>query len=185
MPQRISLRLFIDSDVMFTTTRSCRLLSCPTYAYQTEFERACGSYLVGGDGADHASRLLGWQAFDFAVFGKQLDDVVHDFAAFINVCVFSTAKQYSYLNFVVVLKKANRLLDFEPNIVLAGFGAHANFLKPSLMRLVLGLAFFLVVVEFAKIHDSADRRLRVTGNLNQIQPGFLGFVLRFLSWNDA
>lgn len=170
---------------MFTTTRSCRLWSCPTHACNTEFERASGSNFVGGDGADHASRLLGWQAFDFAVFGKQLDDVVHDFAAFINVCVFSTAEKYCYLNLVVVLEEANCLLDFEPDIVLAGFGAYANFLKPSLMRLILGLAFFLVVVEFAKIHDSADRRLRVAGNLNQIQPGFFGFVLRFLSWNDA
>lgn len=140
---------------------------------------------IGSDRANHASWLLGRKALDFPVLGKQFDDVVHHFTAFIDVGILSSSEQNCHLNFVVVLQEANRFLDLKTDIVFTGFGSDANLFEPGLMRLVLGLAFFLVVIEFAKIHDTANRRLRVASNFNQIKLSFFGFFERFLSWNDA
>ena len=44
------------------------------------------------------------------------------------------------------------------------------------MGLVPGLTFFLVVVEFAKIHDSANRRINVRRYFDQIQPLVFGHL---------
>lgn len=88
---------------------------------------------VGRNGADHPTWLLGRQTFNFAMLGKHLDDMVHHLAALVDVRVFATAKQHRHLDFVIVLQKANSLLDLEPDIVLAGFRTNANFFKPGLM----------------------------------------------------
>ena len=115
------------------------------------------------------------------MFGKQFDDVFHHPAAFIDMGVLSTAKQNRHLNFVVVLKKANRLFDFETNIVFPRFGSHTDFLKFGLMLFAFGLAFGFVVFEFAEIHDPANGRLGIAGHFDQIQSSFLSSVQCLLS----
>ncbi len=99
--------------------------------------------------------------------------------------ILTTSEQDGNLNFVIVREKANGFFDFEADIVFAGFGSNANFFEPRLMRLVFRLTFLFVVIEFAEIHDSANRRLRIASHFNQIEASFLCLVERFLSWNDA
>lgn len=119
------------------------------------------------------------------MFGKQFDDVFHHPAAFIDMGVLSTAKQNRHLNFVVVLKKANRLFDFETNIVFPRFGSHTDFLKFGLMLFAFGLAFGFVVFEFAEVHDAANRRLCISSDFNEVQPGLTSFVQSLRSRNDS
>ena len=69
--------------------------------------------------------------------------------------ILSTAEKHSDLNLVIVLQKANCFFNFEPNIVLASFGANADLFELCLVRLVLSLTFLFVVVEFTEIHNSA------------------------------
>lgn len=102
--------------------------------------------------------------------------MVHHFAAFIDMCILAAPKQNRNLDLVIVIKKPDRFLDFEADIVLTGFRSNTDFLKLGLVRLVFGLTLFLVVVEFAKIHDSANRRLGVARDFNQVKTCGLGFV---------
>ncbi len=78
--------------------------------------------------------------------------------------ILSTAEKYCYLNLVIVLQKANCFFDFKPDVMLASFGADADFFELCLVRLVLSLPFLFVVVEFTEIHDSANGRFRIACN---------------------
>lgn len=111
--------------------------------------------------------------------------MVHHSAAFVDVRVLATAEQNRDLNFVVVLKKPDRLLDLEPDIMLAGFGPNANFFQLGLVGLALGLFFGFVVFEFAIVHDPANRRFGVTGNFYQVQPSFVSSFHRLFSWDHS
>lgn len=137
------------------------------------------------NGTNHSPGLLRRSAFDFAVFGEQFNDVIHHAPPLIDVRVLATTKQHGDLNFVVVFEEPNRLFDFETDIVIAGLGAETNFFQFGLVLFTFGLAFGFVVFEFTEVHDAANRRLCITGDFNEVQPGLAGFVQSLLSRNDA
>lgn len=118
------------------------------------------------------------------MLGKHLDDVIHHFAPLIDVSIFPPAKQYRHLDFVIVFQKADGFLDLEADVMFARFRPNSDFFETCLMRFVFRLAFFLVVVKLAEVHDATNRRFRVAGNLDQIETGFLGFVQSFLRGNN-
>lgn len=118
--------------------------------------------------------------FDSTVFQKPFDDAIHHLATFIDMGVFSTAKQNGDLNLIVVFQKSNGLFDFEGNVVFARLGSDSDLLQPCLVRLVLGLFFLFVVVEFSKVDDLANRRFGIRSNFDEIQPGVTSFVQSFL-----
>lgn len=89
--------------------------------------------------------------------------------------IFPPPEHHRHLNFIVVLEKPDRLLDFEINIMLTGFGTEPDFLQFGLMLFALGLSFGLVVFEFSEIHNSTDRGFGGGGDFHQIQVGLFGF----------
>ena len=99
--------------------------------------------------------------------------------------VLATAKQDCHLHFVIVLEKVNRLFHFEVDVVFASLGANSNFLQSSLVRLVFSLTFFLVVIEFTEVHDSANGWLRFFGDFYQIEACGLCFFNGVLRWNNS
>ena len=120
--------------------------------------------LIRSDCANHPSRLLRRITLDLTVLGQQLNDVVHHFSALVDMGIFSTSEKHCDLNLVIVLQKANCLLDLKPDIVLARFGADADLFELCLMRLVFSLPFLFIVVEFTEIHNSANGRFRIACN---------------------
>lgn len=84
-----------------------------------------------------------------------------------------TAKDYRDGHFVFVLKKFAGMVDLEIDVMLSGLGTNPYLLEPSVVgvRLVLVLAFFLLVLELAIVHDPADRRLLSRSDLYQIEAG--------------
>jgi hypothetical protein len=129
--------------------------------------------------------LLRRLAFDFTVLGQLLDDAFHHFAAFVDMSVLTTTEQDGHLNFIVVLKEADRLLDLEVDIVIASFWSNANLFQFGLMSLPFFPFLLLVVLELPEVHDSADGRLRVCSDLDQIQPVFAGTVECVFGWDYA
>ncbi len=115
-------------------------------------------------------------AFDFAKFRQLLDNTFHDLAALFDVRHLATAEHDRDLHFVPVSQKSNRLLDLEVDIVLTRFGTQPNFLQLGLMLLAAFLGpFAFLVLEFAKIHDSTNRRFGLRCDLDKVQPQFTGF----------
>lgn len=119
---------------------------------------------------------MGRLAFDLAVFGQHFDDLIHHAAAFVDVRVLPAPERDSDLHLVVVLQKANRLLDLEFDIMFACFRPQADFLELRMMLLALGLPFGLLIFKFAEVHDPADGRLGFRRNLDQIQASFTGLL---------
>ena len=97
------------------------------------------------------------------------DDAFHDFAAFFDVRHLATTEENGYLDFVFVLQKANRLFDFEVDVVLARFGTQANFLQFRLMRFAVLLSpFALLILELSIVHDSTNGWFRFRCYFNKI-----------------
>ena len=119
------------------------------------------------------------------MFGKLFNDAFHDFAAFADMSHLAAPKKNGNLNLVIVFKKPDRLLHFEVNIVLTSFGPHSYFFELRLMLLAFGLPFRFVILEFAVIHNTADRRFCVAGNLYKIQPSFFRFFESILGGNNS
>lgn len=135
--------------------------------------------LVGSNRAQQPARLLGRSTLHFPVLGEHLDDPLHDFAALLDVRVFTAAEKHCNLHFVIVLQEVDRLLDFEVDIVLSGFWANPDFLQLGLMLFAFIDPFAFLVLELAKVHDSANGRLRIRSNLDQVQTGFACLLERF------
>ncbi len=56
--------------------------------------------------------------------------------------------------------------------MVADFRAQAKFLVLAVVRVAFVLPLFLLVLEFAVIHDAANGRLFLRRNFHQVQAGF-------------
>ena len=125
--------------------------------------------------AEHSSRLLGWAAFNFAVLFQLRNDVLHHFAALFDMSHLATTELNGDLHLIIVFKKANRLLDFEINIVLARLGTHTDLFQFCLMLLTFGSTLALVVLKFTVVHNTTDRRLGLRGHFDEVESQILRF----------
>ena len=99
--------------------------------------------------------------------------------------VFATTEKHSHLHLVVVLKKPDRLLNLEVDIVVTSFWSDANLFQFGLMSLSFFAFLLLVVLELSKVHDAADGRLRFCSNFNKVQPVFTSTFQSILGRNDT
>lgn len=97
----------------------------------------------------------------------------------------ATPEKHGDLNFVIVRKKADRLLHFEVDVVLSRLGTYTNFFELRLVSLVLGGPFALVVFELTEVHNSTNRRLGFRSDFNEIKPLFLSFLECFCGRDNS
>ena len=140
--------------------------------------------LLGHNRGDHSLLLLRGGRFQLADFEQLGDDLIHDLAAFVDVREFATTEDDRDLHLVFVLEKAQRLLDLEFDIVVAGFRAQPNFFQLGMMG---GVSRFLVllILELAVVHDAADRWPIVGRNFYQVQVRFARFGECGIDGHDA
>lgn len=83
----------------------------------------------------------------------------------------ATAKQNANLDLIPFVQPLARPVQFESDVIIVCLGADANFFDFDLLLPFFRFALFLMafILEFAKIHDSTDRRLRIRSDFNQIQ----------------
>ena len=107
----------------------------------------------------------GMQCCNQGVFRQQarflrhqfLQDGDNDAPSLVDVLQLPPAKQHIDHDLILVLQELARLVHLGLDIVIAGFGAHADFFQFLLMRPRLGLLVGLLVAKLAVIQDLADR----------------------------
>jgi hypothetical protein len=69
--------------------------------------------------------------------------------------------------------------------VIADFRAHPEFFVLAVVRVALVLPLLLLVLEFAEVHDSANRRLLLRRDFHEIETDFAGASECIYSFEDA
>ena len=91
------------------------------------------------------------------------------------------------LDFVSFLEEFLRVLELEVVIVVIGLRSETNLLH--LLLLLVGLCLFLLfllrVEEFLVVNDSADRRIRSSRDLDQIEVEVIGYFHSLLKRVDT
>ena len=97
---------------------------------------------------------------------------------------FPAAKNDRHDYLVFVLQKPLSLIDFEFDVVLARFRSEADLLDLRLVDVGFVLFFLLLILELAEVHDPADGRFLVRGNLDQIKPSLPSASQRLVGGDD-
>lgn len=146
--------------------------------------RAGAGRLLWRDGGDHPFALLQRRLLQFGKLSQFLQDVFHNPPAFVDVSHFTTAENNGNLYFVFVFEETDRLTNFGSDIVLAGLWPKSNFFCFGLVGALPRLLTFFVLV-LAEIHDSADGRLFVGRNLNEIQTSVASAIESLVGRNNT
>ncbi len=112
------------------------------------------------------------------------NDRPHDPLSFINVGQFATPEHDRHDDLVFVLQESLRLVDLEIDVVLAGLGTESYFLDFRLVDVGAMEFLFLLILELAEVHDPADGRFLVRGNLDQIKPSLPSASQRLVGGDD-
>ena len=98
---------------------------------------------------------------------------------------FAAAKEHVEQHLVLVLQELPGLVDLGLDVMLAGFGANADFLQLLLVRFVLGAFSRLLITELAEVHDLADRRPFGRRDLDKVQVRLAGHFQRLTRGDHA
>ena len=84
---------------------------------------------------------------------------------------FPTSKEHIDLDFIAPFQESFGDPNLGLDVMLVCFWSDPDFFDNDLMLLLLGLVvlFLLLIFEFAKVHDLANRRLCLRCDFNQIQ----------------
>ena len=132
--------------------------------------------------ANDPSALLRRRNLDLGDFLELFQHICHHASAFFHMGNLSTTKHDRDLHFVFVLEEVHGLLHLEVDVVLPGFGAQTKFLRLRVVNVALGVLLLLLILVFAEVHDSANGRLFVRSNLDEIEAVFARHGQRFFSW---
>ena len=106
---------------------------------------------------------------ELPVLLQDFDDLVHDAAALFDVSHFTTAEHDGHLDLVLVLKKSNRTLNFEVDIVFSRFGAKTDLLRFSVVRMLARLLFLFLILVLPVVHNAAYGWSFVRSDFNKIE----------------
>lgn len=100
---------------------------------------------------------------------------------------FATPKTQGHLNLIAFAQKLQHRAHFDVIVMLVCTGAELDFFDFNDVLLFAGLSLtlLLLILEFAEVHDLADRWLRVRRDFDQIQSGLLGHGHRAGGRNNA
>src|SRR5579872_703475 len=99
----------------------------------------------------------------------------------------ASAELHDGLDFVAIAQEPQHIVLLELVIVLVGVGPKFHFFDDDVLLVLArlpGLLLHLILV-FAEVHDSANRRLRSGGNLDEIEAFLTGDRQGFLRGQDA
>lgn len=140
--------------------------------------------------ADHHDHLAAFHfghVFDFAQFGNIRRDAFKQLAPKILVGHFAPAKAQGDFDLVSFFQELHDVAHF--HVIVMGVGSRAELdlfdFDCGLLFAGFGFAFLLFIFELAEIHDLADRRGCVGGNLDQVEAGLLGQGQAALRCDDA
>ena len=99
---------------------------------------------------------------------------------------FTATEAQGDFHLVFFLQEARHVAQLDLVVVFVRTRPQLDFLDLNLLllELLLMLAFLFLVLEFAVIHDPANRRLRQRSDLDQIYPGFFCQMKRLPSAHD-
>ncbi len=102
-----------------------------------------------------------------------------------DVSQFTSSEQDRDDDFVPLLQELACAVDLDLEVVLTRSRSDADLLDFHLVAVRLLALLTLHVLEFAEIHDSANRGTFVRGDLDQVQPGVPRTSQRLFTTDDA
>jgi len=123
--------------------------------------------------------------FDLADVFEFFDNVIDDFPAFFNVREFSSAEDHGDHDLVFVGEEGPSLIDLEGDIVIASLRSNSDLLDLAVVRVAFGQPLLLLILEFAVVHDPANRRPFIRRDFDQIEFRLASARKRFLGRHDA
>lgn len=101
--------------------------------------------------------------------------------------LIASPEEEVHLDPVPLLEPSPRFRSLDAHVVLRSPDFDLDFLgfRDLHLRFNLLVLLVLLVFEFAIIRDLADRRLRKGGDLDEVEPGFVGFLERLVDLKDA
>ena len=115
-----------------------------------------------GDDNEHAAPFHLWPDFYYCNILEGLNELVQGSLTEVHVGYFASTEHNRNLGLVPFFKETACMLYLEIEIVLVSLGPELDLLELHLHLFFLGfLEFFaLLILEFAEIHDPANRRNR-------------------------
>ena len=116
---------------------------------------------------------------DDAVVLQGLFDSAKAVAADVLVSDLTAAETNAEFDLFALAQPFGGPLDVELKVIFVRFGAQLDLLDGDLDLILLGFALLaaLFILEFAVIHDAADRRFGIWRHFNQIQPNIVSPLL--------
>lgn len=136
---------------------------------EDSLDEAIGSGF-GGHDRDHPSAFHRGGPLDLGHVLQLVEDLIHDSPTLVNVGQLTASEEHIDLDLVFSLKELPGALDPDADVCLTGLRSDADFLELNLVRLLPGGPLLLFVLELAVVHDPADGRALVGGNLNEVKP---------------
>ena len=116
---------------------------------------------------------------------QAFDDPVDQLVSFVDVGVFAAAEDYREDHLVLVGQEFFGPRELGLQIVLADLGAQPELFVLAVMRMAFVLPLLLLVLEFAEIHDAANRRLLLRRDFHQVEAKVFSTLKGFGSFEDA
>ena len=121
-------------------------------------------------------------------FGDRLQfllQALDQLVAFFGVGVFAAAEDDGEYDFVFLGQELLGAIDLGHQVVVADFRANAELFVLAVVRVAFVLPLLLLVLEFAEIHDSANRRLLLRGDFHKVEAKIFGTLKGFDGFEDA
>ena len=117
----------------------------------------------------------------FQFLGESLDEL----EAFIDVGVFAATEDNAEDHLIFAGQEFLGAVNLGHQVVVTDFRAEAQFFVLAVVDVAFVLPLLLLVFEFAEIHDPANRRLFLRGDLDQVHADFAGLLQGFDGFDDA
>jgi hypothetical protein len=134
--------------------------------------------------AGDAPALLTWRRFDLADVFQASEHLLDDALAFFDVRQLSATEDHGNDHLVFVRQEFAGSGHLHFDVVFARFGAHTNFFYFAVVSLAAVQALFLLILEFAEIHDAADRRPLIGSHFDEIQARLARRCQRLIGRNN-
>ncbi len=134
---------------------------------------------------NHLTALHLGHVFNLAHFLDVLGHAFQQFPAQVLVRHFAAAEAQGNFDLVALFQKLEDVLHLDVIVMGVGVGPEFDLFHLDDFLLLSGFAFALLlfVLVFAKVHDLADRRVRVRRDLDQIEAGISGELHGFGGMN--
>ena len=129
------------------------------------------------------STVHGGRLFHLGNFFKGADQAFDKLEAFVDMSILAASENDRTDHLIAGFEEFTGFVDLGQKIVLADLGSEPDFLVLAVVRMAFVLALFLLVFEFAVIHDAANRWLLGGSHFYQIEACFAGLFQGFVSTN--